>query len=184
MFVVLVTLIALVASITAKPKYVASLSIVVNRVNQQITQDYQYDGYYALQASDLFSQTLLSWFLTPSVLVEFYQRAGLDAPLTSTTALTSRFRARKFAAQNIVVQFTEKSRADAEKLAQAISEVVKERSADLDRTATGEATFEVVPAQPVIVEQKPNVPFTTAMAFLASVLVSFAFVWAARYLKE
>lgn len=183
-FVIVVTLASLVASIRKEPQYFTSLSIAVNRINRQTTTDYQYDGYYALQASDLFSQTLLSWFLTPSVLLDFYQRAGIDPAITTTNQLVSRFRARKFAAQNIVIQFTERDRDSAKKLADGISEVVRERSASLDSNAGGDATFDVVPSQPVIVETKPNVLLNAVAAFIASILIGFAVLWTVKAVRR
>ncbi len=183
-FVVVVTLAALITSIRKTPQYLTSLSIAVNRVSWQSTTDYQYDGYYALQASDLFSQTLLSWFLTPSVLLDFYQKAGIDPDITTTNKLVSRFRARKFAAQNIVIQFTESDRDSAKKLADGISTVIRERSASLDKNAGGDATFDVVPSQPVIVEVKPNIFLNTVAALLASMLIGFAALWTVKAVQR
>lgn len=183
-FVVVATAGTFIVSMQAKPKYLTSLSIAVNRVNRQTTVDYQYDGYYALQASDLFSQTLLSWFLTPSVLLDFYQKAGVDPHITTTNELVSRFRARKFAAQNIVIQFTDANRDTAQKLADGISAVVHDRSASLDKTSSGDATFDVVPSQAVIVEAKPNVLLNTLAAFVASIFFGLAAVWTVRALQR
>lgn len=183
--VVLATLIAFVLSATAKPMYVTSLSIAVNRVSKQtVTPYYEYDGYYAIQASDLFSQTLLSWFLTPSVLQEIYSRAGIDPRIQSLTELVGRFRARKFAAQNIVVQFSDPDRTAAEKLAAAIADVVRERGTALDKTAEGSATFDVVPAAPLVVETRPNIVLHTVATFFASVLIALALVSVARYIRR
>ncbi len=182
-FVVLVTATVAIVAARAQPKYVTSLSIAVNRVNVQETPDYQFDGYYAIQASDLFSQTLLSWFLTPSVLVEFYDHAGLDPQMTTLHEVVSRFRARKFAAQNIVIQFTEQTEERARKLAAAITEVVQERSRSLEKSPQGTATFDVVPAQPVIVAVKPDVLLALLAAFVSSILLGVAGISILRYLS-
>lgn len=179
-FVLAVTIMTLIVSMSRAPRYLTSLSIAVNRISKQATTEYQYDGYYALQASDLFSQTLLSWFLTPSVLLDFYEQAGVEPNITTTNALVSRFRARKFAAQNIVIQFTERDRDTAAKLAEGISAVVRERSASLDTDASGDATFDVVPSQPVIVEVTPSVALNTIAAFVASILIGLAAVGTIR----
>ena len=58
---------ALVFSILRPAYYDTSLAFSINRINLQTTENYQYDGYYAIQASDLFSQTVMSWMMTPSV---------------------------------------------------------------------------------------------------------------------
>ncbi len=175
-FVLLVTLATLALSWTAEPKYVASLSMTINRINRQETTEYQYDGYYAIQASDLFTQTLLSWFLTPSVLLEFYQKADLDPRISSINGLIGRFRARKFSAQNLVVQFSEADRSSAEKLAIAIGQVVKERGETLNQTSEHQGIFEIVPASPVVVQTKPNLALNTAAALAGSILLGIVMV--------
>lgn len=182
-FVLVVTVATYLFTMRVKPRYAASLAIAVNRINKQVTPDYQYDGYYALQASDLFSQTLLSWFLTPSVILDFYQKAGVDPHVTTTNELVSRFKARKFAAQNIVVQFTERDRDAAQKLADGISSTVRSRSAELDKNATGDSTFEVVPSTAVIVEVKPNPVLNTIAAAVASLLLGLAALWTVQSLR-
>lgn len=183
-FILVATVATFVVSSRAKPTYATSLSITVNRVHRQATPDYQYDGYYAIQASDLFSQTILSWFLTPSTLLEFYQRAGVDPHIDSLNGLVARFRARKFSAQNIVVQFSDPDRSAAEKLAKAIGEVVKERGESLNKDAEGQGIFEVLPATPVVVETTSNVPLNTGVALVASALTAFVLVALRRYLQS
>jgi hypothetical protein len=78
-----------------------SVSFAVNRINSQSTAEYQYDGYYALQAADLFAQTVVSWFSTPSVLREVYDQASMDPEITTVSSLANRFKVKKYSAQNI-----------------------------------------------------------------------------------
>lgn len=183
-FVLLVTATTVVLSATTQPKYLTSLSISVTRVNRQPTPDYQYDGYYAIQATDLFTQTLLSWFLTPSVLLEFYTKAHLDPHIDSLGSLIGRFHARKYSAQNLVVQFTEVDRPSAEKLASAISAVVKDQGSSLDTNNAESSTFGIVPARPVIVQTRPNVLLDGLAAFFGSLLLASVVLGTFRYLKE
>ncbi|MFH1171479.1 MAG: hypothetical protein V1778_03000 [bacterium] len=181
LFIVVATMATLFISIRARPIYTTSLSITVDRIHRQATSQYQYDGYYAIQADDLFSQTLLSWFLTPSALLEFYQHASVDPHITSLNGLVSRFRARKYSAQNIVVQFSDPDRKAAEKLAAAISTVVKERGESLNQDSEGQGIFQVQPATPVIVQTRTNVPLNTTVAFLASALLAYILVAMRQY---
>lgn len=154
------------------PKYAASLSITVDRAAAQTTVDYQYDGYYAIQAADLFSQTLLSWFLTPSTLLSFYTEAGIDPQITSLSEIVGRFRARKFSAQNIVVQFSENDKQTAELLANAINGVVERQGEQLNKTASGAALFDIRPQAPVIVETRPNAILNAVVALVAALFLA------------
>src|SRR3989304_5680738 len=57
-------------------KYDASVALNVIRVNREETSDYQYDGFYAIQASNLFAETIVSWLETPAVVKENYEQSG------------------------------------------------------------------------------------------------------------
>ncbi|MFA6042965.1 MAG: hypothetical protein WC786_04720 [Patescibacteria group bacterium] len=150
---VLVPTIAAVLFATTRPdKYTTSLAFTVNRINKQSTTEYQFDGYYALQASDLFAETVVSWFLTPSVIVEMYDRAGLDPQAESLGSLTSRFKIKKYSSQNIVVKFTSLTNQEASQLSDAVVAVVEEKAAALNQSADRKALFEVVGSKPVIVQ--------------------------------
>lgn len=161
----------------------ASISFAVNRINKQETAEYQFDGYYAIQASDLFSQTVVSWFYTPSVLLEIFERAGFDPQITSLERFTSRFKTRKYSAQNIVLTFQERERAVTEKIAQAILDIVKERGSSLNQTADRKALFEIVGSKPVIVEQKPPLVLNTVLGLVLGFCFSLAVVYLVRYFK-
>ena len=147
--------------------YESSLSFTVNQINKQETQDYQFDGYYALQASDLFSDTIVSWFQTPSFLLEVYNRAGVEPNIESISSFTSRFKMRKYSAQNLVLNFSSPEKEKAEKVSAAIIEHVEERASELNQNADREALFEVIGSEPVIVKKD----LTIAMGIIYGAIV-------------
>lgn len=151
-------------------KYESSLSFTVNQINKQATAAYQYDGYYAIQASDLFSETIVSWFQTPSFLLEVYNRAGLDPQINSIDSFTARFKMKKYSAQNLVLEFTAPDRGQAEKLSEAIIAHVEERSGVLNQNADLKALFEVKGSAPVIVKKET----TTLMGALYGLVAGIA----------
>ncbi|MFA5030002.1 MAG: hypothetical protein WC495_00215 [Patescibacteria group bacterium] len=151
-------------------KYESSLSFTVNQINKQATTTYQYDGYYAIQASDLFSETIVSWFQTPSFLLEVYNRAGIDPQINSIDSFTARFKMKKYSAQNLVLEFTAPDREQAEKLSEAIIAHVEERSGVLNQNADLKALFEVKGSAPVIVKKET----TTLMGALYGLVAGIA----------
>jgi hypothetical protein len=161
-------------------RYAVSESFAVNRVNQQTSVDYQYDGYYALQAADLFAQTVVSWFATPSVLREVYSNANLDPEITTVNSLPSRFRVKKYSAQNIVVRFSERDETRAKGLATSIRRVMEEKASRLNQTADGKALFEIVGTEPVIAPAKPSVWLWAGVALILSAGLAL-FIAALRY---
>lgn len=152
--------------------YTTSIAFSVNRVNVEKTPYYEYDGYYAIQASDLFSQTIVSWFLTPSVLLDVYADAGVDPNIDSLDRFTSRFKTRKYSAQNIVVKYMERDEATARALATAIIDTVERRAGELNQSADRKALFEVHGSTPVVVQNRVQWPLTIAVGLLVGMLAS------------
>ncbi len=167
-----------------QPKqFKTSISFAVNRINKQTTADYQYDGYYAIQASDLFSQTVVSWFFTPSVLLEIYEDAGVEPNITSLERFTNRFKAKKYSSQNIVVAYKERDHETAEKLAASIINTVQERGSELNQSAEQEALFEIVGSTPVIDEQEPNLILNSLIGLIFGFCAGLGLVYLVRYFK-
>lgn len=154
--------------------YDASVSFDVQRINKQSTQEYQFDGYYEIQASDLFSQTVISWFLTPSVLSEMYDRAGIDSQIQNISEYARRFSAKKYSPQNIVVTFQEKTESRAQKLAGAVVEVVEGRSQELNKTQDNRALFLIQGATPVIAEHEYPISLYGSIGAVAGALLGLA----------
>ncbi len=182
--ILLVVVAAYLWSYLQPTSYTTSISFAVNRVNKEETVDYQYDGYYALQASDLFSETVVSWLQTPSVLVEIYERAGLSkTPNASISSLTSRFKTKKFAAQNIVVNYSSPTSEEASKLATAMTEAITDRTATANRTAQDKALFEVQAARPVIVKVEANPILIGAVSLIVGMALAVFLVPLVEYLS-
>jgi len=154
--VTIATITTVILTINQPVRFQASESFAVNRINKELTADYQYDGYYALQAADLFSQTVVSWFSTPSILRQVYRQADLDPNIETMNSLSSRFTVKRYSAQNIVVRFNETSAERATKLAQAVRQVIEQQTSELNKTADGKSIFSIVGSEPVIVDFKPN----------------------------
>lgn len=175
---------ALVFTFARPVTYDASISFSINRVNRQDTAEYQYDGYYAIQASDLFSQTVMSWFMTPSVLLEIYDQAKIDPNIQSLTDLSSRFKTKKYSPQNIVVQFAERDQSTAEKISQAIIDTVEQKAAIANQTADQKALFDVQGAKPVIVQHKSVLWLNLLIGAIAGFLVGFGLAYALAFMRR
>ncbi|MFA5070218.1 MAG: Wzz/FepE/Etk N-terminal domain-containing protein [Patescibacteria group bacterium] len=164
--------------------YEASLSFAVNRTNREETSQYQYDGYYAIQASDLVSQTVVSWFSTPSVVKEIYAKAGINPTFNSMNKYATLFNTKKYSGQNIGVKFTEKEEGIADKVAQAAVDVIRQKVLDLNKSADSKSLFEAVPSPAVIVAVRPNTILNTVIGFLAGLFVSLLLVYLIDYFKD
>jgi capsular polysaccharide biosynthesis protein len=173
----------LVFSLLQDVMYDTSISFAVNRTSRQETPDYQYDGYYAIQAADLFSQTIVSWFSTPSVILEMYRKGGIEPVITSIDSFSNQFRTRKYSPQNIVLRYSEATNDRAATLAEAIIAVAKDKVKQLNRSSDQEALFELVASEPVIVEKRPNVALTTVLGAIGGLIVGLLSAVGLSYLR-
>lgn len=156
-------------------RYTTSLSLSVNRLSPEPTSDYQYDGFYALQAADLFAQTVVSWLQAPPVLVEIYEQAGITPPTVgSLRVLTTRFKTKKYSAQNIVVTYSSATKEEAAELAAALTKNMQQRTEAANRTAEDQALFTIQSTKPVIIKAQPNpVLLVIASTLIAITLLLF-----------
>lgn len=165
-------------------RYGSSQAFAINRINRDTTPDYQFDGYYALQAADLFSQTVVSWFSTPSVLGEVYHEANIDPAIESLNSLPSRFKVKKYSAQNIVVRVTETSQTRVTKVAAAVKLVMEQKAAQLNQNPDGKSQFTIVGSDPIIAPVRPNAWLASLVALILSSGVSLFIAAARHYLRS
>lgn len=163
--------------------YGSSQSFAINRINREATPDYQFDGYYALQAADLFSQTVVSWFSTPSILRDVYRQAGLDPAMTSLNSLPNRFSVKKYSPQNIVVKVREMSNERVTAVAAAVKTVMEQQASQLNLTPQGKPQFTIAGSDPVFAPVAPPILLATVVALAVSFVLSLFIAAARHYLR-
>jgi capsular polysaccharide biosynthesis protein len=162
----------------AAQNYNVSLTLAVNRSGAQSAIDYQYDDYYALKATDEFGDTVVGWFKTPELPKNVYQRAKIETIGLSLNNLARRFKASKISPNLVEIRFSASTEQEARGLAEAISEVVTEKSR-LDTASTQKIYFLILAGEPVIV--KNSFDFWSSMiAGLIIGLVAGFFISAAK----
>lgn len=165
---------------TQPTKYAVTQSFAINRADRQTTPDYQYDGYYALQAADLFAQTVVSWFQTPPILQQMYSAANLDTQAVSANELPGRFKVKKYSAQNIVVRYQETTPERAKTLATAIRKDLEQRASGLNQSADGHSVFTVIGQDPTYADARPPMMLLLVGVFI----VSFGFALLLAALRQ
>lgn len=179
---VVLTLASVAYAYTRPVKYKTSLYFRIAQIERQETTDYQYDDYYGQKSAELLGQTILSWFLTPSFVVDIYHEANMDPNATSLEKLTSRFRAKALSSQNVVVTFTQVSEDAARKLAKATTQTVEKEAKKLDQTDQG-AQFTVEAGTPIIVATKTSLWIVGLASFICGLLGGTLIVYLKHYLE-
>lgn len=167
----------LVAAIVAwqlPPKYEATVSFTITRESAQKTPDYQYDGYYAIQAEQLFGETVMSWFLTTPVVKEVYADAGVVVAEDDLPSVVSHFKVKQYSAQNIVLRVTDKNREQVAKIAAAASSLAEKKAADLRSGENDQAVFAVRGSDPVIVSKKVTPLLAGVVGIVVGLLLAAA----------
>lgn len=117
---------ALAFAITSaiKPEYESHFSYVVSLSQRDEPGEYRFDGYYALQATDLFSATLARWVATPEVIVAAHKAAGLELATSDPRAISRIVRAEKTAPQLVEITVRNKDADKASALVQGLQAVM------------------------------------------------------------
>jgi capsular polysaccharide biosynthesis protein len=79
-------------------KYETSLSLFINKNETQETDDFKYDGYYALQASEIIADSIEQWLKSPEFVNAVYQKAQVDQDFRNIKSYTKKFTAKNVGA--------------------------------------------------------------------------------------
>ncbi len=183
-FAVLVAGAAGFASWWGGEKYSVSLNLTISRSGAQQTQDYRYDNYYALKATDEFGNTVAGWFKTPEMAQAIFKKAGLDSSLPQNFNVLSRqFKAAKISPNSVEVRFGAKSEAEAGNLVRAAGLAVSEKTNSINASSQQSISFLVAAGEPVIIRNAGLVWRNVLAGFLIGLAVGFSIQMAKNYLE-
>lgn len=131
----------------SQPRFEVHFSYIVSLAEREQAPEYRFDGYYALQATDLFTATLAGWIAAPEMGVAAYQEAGILAP-TDPRTLARVISADKAAPQLVQVTVRGDSAEKATSLAAALRIVIAANVEKYHDQGTPELAFRVVPTDP------------------------------------
>ena len=127
-----------------KPRYLVHYSYIVSLSQREPKSDYRFDGFYALQATDLFAATLNSWVQAPEVVVKAYEAAGLVLPSQDAREVAKAVSAQKTGPQIVQVTVSDESKVKAEALAKGLQSVVAENVKTYHDNGVPEVSFTTV----------------------------------------
>jgi capsular polysaccharide biosynthesis protein len=133
--------------------YEASVSLFLDRDGTQATDQFKYDGYYALQAKDLVASNVEKMLQSPQLVDAIYRQSAVDPSFRDIKSYKQRFTAHKLSSDYVEVGFTSKSRDDAGKLGKALVDTVNQELRQEKDTSSQEIAFFVQAGDPVILEK-------------------------------
>lgn len=162
--------IAYVGALKVGTTYTTHYSYLVSLAERENSTDYTFDGYYALQATDLFAATLARWATTPEVIAAAYDQAGLP-PVLDVRQLLRLVAAEKTAPQ--LVQVTVRGNTPEQTLAltRALLTEIEHNVLVYHDEGIPALRFTVVATEPWSGQQPVAVKVITSTMFVVSLLL-------------
>ncbi len=164
-----------IASRTGR-QYQVHFSYVVSLREREDSNEFRFDGFYALQATDLFSQTVAEWISTPEIVVAAYKEAGLPLPGTDPHAVSRIIEAKKTAPQLVEITVKEKTADRAHKLTEGLKVVMNKNIEMYDTQGIPALQFRIVPTEPWTGSSELSAPLIGSATFLFLLFVGINLV--------
>lgn len=187
-FIIIVLLCGLFAFIftkTQKVTYTAQTTVTVNKASslkQSQANYYLYDNYYNVQSAALFSQIVTTWFSSPSLVKEIYQKAGIEVPNVSQSKLSKTFKAVREEPATITVSITGTNQDQLNKLINAATDVLQTETNNLGKN--NDSFYEIAEFIPITIQNQPNPGQNTLIGLVSGVILGIIVVLGIAYFKR
>ncbi len=165
-------------------KYETSLSLLISKNKTQETDDFKYDGYYALQAGEMLADTIVEWTKSPAVVNAIYQEASVHGNFGSIKSYAKKFTAKKMSSQHIEIKFNSDTKESAEKISSAAVKTINDKIKTLEENSGEEISFLIKGENPVIVEKKPDMLLNLFIGFISGLILGIFIVFGKEYFRD
>ena len=161
--------------------YEASTSLAINKNKTQNTDDFKYDGYYALQTSEMLADTIVEWIKSPTVVNAIYQKAEIDQDFKNIKSYTKKFTANKMSSQHVEVKFKTDTRENAEEISSALVEITNDKIKAIEKESEEEISFSISSENTIIVENRSNAFLNLIIGFISGIILGIFIVFGKKY---
>jgi capsular polysaccharide biosynthesis protein len=162
----------------------AHFSYLISLSEREDAGEFRFDGFYALQATDLFASTLAEWIQAPETIVASYAQAELPLPTHNSRQLTQRIRADKAASQLVQVTVRGASADESERIAQALQHVMEEYVVRYHDQGIPALHFRIVPTDTWTSVSTLSIPVIVITTFLFSLFLGMNGVLLVESIKQ
>jgi len=181
---ILVAVSTLLFSVLKPINYETSLSLFINKNKTQQTDDFKYDGYYALQAGEVIADSIQQWLKSPETVNAIYQKAQVDSSFGNIKSYTKKFDAKKMSAQYVEVKFGSSTEEEAGKISSAVVETIKDKLKNLEENSEEELSFSIESENPIIIENRPRVYLNVVIGFISGLFLVVFIVFGKEYFSN
>lgn len=164
--------------------YENDMLLLISRSGTQNTPDYKYDGYYAVQASDIFADNVSQWLGSASIASEIYARAKAESEMRSLKDFSKIFKADKLSSQYVRVRYQTKNKETAVNLARAMTDVLQEKADLLSASSIEQIGFRVIYSDPLSVEIKSDLMLNGILAIIGGLFLGIFMALGKNYFEN
>lgn len=178
----LIALGAYLFSITRSVSFDGSVSMYVGKPSGKLeVKDYQYDEYYALQASSLYADSVISWLKEPSNVVKIYDNAKLDLPTEKISKLSKTIAALKQNPATISITAHADNESSVNNLLDATVKFVNLKNSSLNQNP--QDNFTISASDISVFQNKPNVLLNSLIGLAVGLMIGLGFVFLVDYFQ-
>jgi len=155
--------------------YNVSLPLLISVKTSQSSADFQYGGYYNIEAADDFGDTVVQWAKSAEIANIVYAKSGIGPSTKFLGVSYYKFNAQKMAPQYVEIKFQATNPQSGEKVAQALVAALKEK-ADLASQISGNIVFDVSGSQAISSKNQVNFILYGFLALIGGFLLAVFFV--------
>lgn len=177
-------------AISAPDAYLATVSIYVQKEAAPPNTNYfTYEGYYAQQTAAAYAETALKLLANDEIVKRAAESANLPTDIASIASLKGGITSKMEAPQLIQIEVVMPNRDQAAGLAEGLSQAVRTRTAEINKTGDASLTIEQINEEPYVVLVRPLVPLYATVGaiaglLLASIAAAFWTYWRHHDAKE
>lgn len=158
---------------------------IIPKSGTELKNVYEYDGYYALQSASLFGNTIISWFQSPDIVADIYQKSGVSVDNTSSKSLGKLIKASLVPNSfSVKFQIKDTNKERVLKLAKTTTSAIQNKTANFNQKSTTKVKFEIADSEPIIITVRPQKEFYTLVGALAGLILGTFFGFVFEYFRK
>jgi capsular polysaccharide biosynthesis protein len=163
--IVSATMLAVLSPSVLPTSFDVSLTLEVNRIEEASDEFFTYEGFYAIQSSEMFTKVVSSWFNSPHFVVDVLELSQIDTSRDNVSDFRGFFESESMASNLIEVRWA----VDSEDKGVSITESIQSTLDDRISNNSEYENFQIFTNEPVIRMNKPNRIIFGMGGFLAGI---------------
>lgn len=184
-FIILIVVFSSLLFFYTKPiSYDVSLVINITRSGASAATEYNYGGFYRLQADEKFAETVVRWLKSPRIAQNILEEAELESGELNMRKLARIFKAEKMSSQVISISFSSANEEQANRISQSIKEIISRNTENLNKYQKENDWFKIIALTPVIIKNQTNFCLIFLISLVVGIIIAFWAVLLIHYFKE